>query len=146
MLLQPLPFLRLRGEHEIHHIARNETQPKVILFRFPLAVPTRHRLAVLRHLLLCSIRIPCTRIRPECQQPAFDCRLETPLGNLYGHVTSSRTSILPVTAAETRVARSSLRLEIASRTLSISTSILTVSRSRKAAMSSCSRRGGIGVD
>jgi len=48
----------------------------------------------------------------------------------------------PVTAAEMRAVRSSLRRSMASRTLAARASILAVSRSRKAAMARCSTFGG----
>ena len=41
--------------------------------------------------------------------------LETALGDFETHATSSRTSILPVTAAEIRAVRSSFRRSMASR-------------------------------
>src|SRR5882724_1816841 len=123
MLLQPLPILRLRREHEIHHIARNETQPTVILLWFPPAIPARHRLAVRGQFLLGSIGIPRTSIRPKRQQAAFDRGLETALGDFDGHTTSSRTSILPVTAAEMIAERNSLSCLMASRTFPTRASI-----------------------
>src|SRR5659263_4754 len=56
--------------------------------------------------------------------------------------TSSRTSIFPVTAAEMRAVRYSLSRSMASLTFAMSTSILAVSWSRKAAMTTCSSLGG----
>lgn len=57
----------------------------------------------------------------------------------------SRTSILPVTAAEIRAVRSSLRRPIASRTLATRASIRANFRSRNAAIERCSSMGGRGV-
>ena len=63
----------------------------------------------------------------ECPRPAQKCWLcSDPV-----HAAASRTSILPVTAAEMRAVRSSLRWSMASWTLAMRASILAVSRSRK---------------
>ena len=55
-----------------------------------------------------------------------------------GHAAASRTSILPVTAAEMRAVRSSLRRLMTSRTLAMRASIWAVSWSRKEANAVCS--------
>jgi len=58
------------------------------------------------------------------------------------HAASSRTSILPVTAAEMSAVRYSRSRSMDFSTFSASASILAVSRSRKAAMARCSGKGG----
>ena len=59
--------------------------------------------------------------------------------------TASRTSILPVTAAEIMAVRNSLRRSMPSLTLAMRASILTVSRSRRAVMARCSLVAGNGM-
>src|SRR5713101_1557248 len=144
VLLELLPLPGLRGENEVHHVARQEAERAVVLLGAALAVATRRRLAVGRRWFADDRRVTRARIRAVEEKPALDRFLERTLGDLDAHATSSRTSILPVTAAEMRAVRSSLRRSIASPTFAMRASILTASRSRKAEMACCSSKRGCG--
>jgi hypothetical protein len=45
VLLEPLPFLRLRGEDEVHHVARQEAERAVVVLGAAFAVAAGRRLA-----------------------------------------------------------------------------------------------------
>src|SRR5437899_2514002 len=78
------------------------------------------------------------------EQTTLDGPLEVTLGDLGAHATSSRTSILPVTAAEMRAVRSSLSPLFASLTLPMRASSCSVSRMIEEMMRSCSTTSGSG--
>src|SRR5712692_5758075 len=144
VLLELLPLLGLRGENEVHHVARQEAERAVVLLGTALAVATRRRLAVGRRWFADDRRVARACIRAVEEQPALDPLLEGTLGDLDAHATASRTATLPVTAAEMSAVRSSLRRWMASRTLALRASMLAVSRSRKAEMACCSSKRGCG--
>src|SRR5690606_5253965 len=87
-------------------------------------------LAVGRRSLAGCRRVARAGVGAILEQPALDRLLEGALGDLGAHVASSRTSILPVTAAEMSAARSSLRRSVAARTRSISASSRSCCRFR----------------
>src|SRR5215213_5043590 len=137
MLLELAPLLRLRGERKIHRVAGQQAKRAVVVVRLALPIPARWRIAIWRRRLAHVRPATCAGIRAELQQRTFDRLLEGSLGNVNAHATSSRTSILPVTAAKMMAVRSSFRRWIASRILPTSASILVDSPSRKLTMATC---------
>ena len=153
VLRQLLPFLRLRRQNEVHDVARQEAKlPVVVLGAPPVIAAGLHPWIVEgRGFLGDAGRLARDLVRPVAQQGGLDGLLEGAFGDDGVHEAvsgsspaSGRTSILPVTAAEMRAVRSSLRRSMASWTLATRALILAVSRSRKAAMALCSSDGGKG--
>ena len=95
MLLQPLPLLRLSGQQEVEHVARNQAQPAVVVLRpAPEVAARRWVLAVNRFQLPHRRWIARAGVWPMPQQRTLDRLLEGALGDLGTHEASSRTSIL----------------------------------------------------
>src|SRR5690606_24646221 len=138
VLLELLPFLGLRGEDEVQHVARQQAERAVVVLGLALAVTAGRGLAVRRRTFPDRRRVARAGVGAILEQPALDRLLEGALGDLGAHVASSRTSILPVTAAEMSAVRSSLRRSMAARILAMSTSIFAVSVSRNWTISCCS--------
>ena len=87
VLLELLPFLRLRGQDEIHHVTRQQAKRAVIVLGPALAIAAR------------------VALRGGLEQAGLDGLLKASLRNVRAHAAPSRTSILPVTAAEMRAVR-----------------------------------------
>src|SRR5690606_22698943 len=138
VLLELFPFLRLRGEDEVHDIARQEAERAVVVFGLAPAVAAGQVVTVGRRGLADRRRVARAGAGAVLQRRALDRLLKGAFGDLGAHGTSSRSSILPVTAAEISAVRSSLRRSMASRILAMRASIHAVSRSRNAAMACCS--------
>lgn len=81
VLGQLLPLFRLRGEHEVHDVARKQTQLPVVVVRLASAVAARQGVREwLRGLADCG-RISGYGVRSIGQQRPFDRVLEAPLGD-----------------------------------------------------------------
>ena len=82
VLLELLPFLGLRGEDEVHRVARQETERAVVVLGTPPAVAARRVLAVGRQRLLRDAR-GGRRVGAVLEQPLLDGVLEAPLGDVH---------------------------------------------------------------
>ena len=133
VLLELLPLLRLRGEDEVHHVARQQAERAVVVLRLALAVAARRRVAVGRRRLADSGRVAGASVGAVLEQPALDRLLEGALGDLDGscdllpHVDLARHRGGDEGGAEF------LERSMASRTLATSASILArlVARGRR---------------
>src|SRR4030042_1541203 len=100
LLLQFFPLLRLGGIDEVQHISRNKAERTVIFFSLAFAISAWNEiLECPRGGMYCFCRA-CGRIRAVFKQGRFNAILKTSFRDFWTHPTSSRTSILPVTAAE----------------------------------------------
>src|SRR2546423_125630 len=102
MLGKLLPFLRLCRENEIRHVARQQAERTVVALGAAPAIEARCRVAVWPRRLAEASRRFCAGVGAVLQQPTFDRVFQRALRHLDAHAASSRTSILPVTAAEIR--------------------------------------------
>jgi hypothetical protein len=114
MLLQLRPFARLRGEDEVEHVTRDEAEFAVVVVgRAPPVAAGNWLVAVRRRRFADDggqLRAGIGTVEEKC---ALDRVFEAAFGNSHGHATSSRTSILPVTAAEMIAERNSSKVSIA---------------------------------
>ena len=110
VLFEPRPLLRLGGEKEVDDVDRDQAEPAVVVGRPALVEAAGQRVvAVFRCRLLHARWVVRVGIGPVPQQCGLDRVFKRALGDLDSHAASFRTSILPVTAAEMRAARYSLR-------------------------------------
>ena len=92
VLLQPLPLLRLGGQQEVEHVARNQAEPAVVVLRpAPEVAARRWVLAVGRPRLPHRRCIARAGVGTVPQQRTLDRLLEGTLGDLGTHDASSRT-------------------------------------------------------
>jgi hypothetical protein len=82
VLSEPLPFLRLRGQDEVDHVARQQAERAVVVLGTAPAVAARRRLAEQRGRLAYAGRVPGACVRPVREQAALDRLLERPFGDL----------------------------------------------------------------
>ncbi len=95
VLLEPFPLLRLRGEDEVHHVARDEAERAVVVRGRALAVTARQGVAIGQRRLADNSRVSGTGIGAVLEQPALDGLLEAALGDLWTQLFSLRTTVVP---------------------------------------------------
>src|SRR5262245_43096232 len=117
MLLELFPLLRLRRQYEIHHVARQQPKRAVIFLVTVLTIAARLHAAVSRRRFMDRNALTARPVRASLEQYCFDGFLKGALRDVRAHAASSRTSILPITAAEISAVRNSFRLSIPLRML-----------------------------
>ena len=136
VLFEPRPFLRLGGEEEVDDVGRDQAETAVVVGGSALVEAAGQGVvAVFRLRLLHAGGVLRVRVGPVPQQRGLDRVFEGALGDLDGHAASFWTSILPVTAAEIRALRYSLRSSMACWTLVMRASISASSFRMKATIS-----------
>ncbi|MBV6522209.1 MAG: hypothetical protein MNPFHGCM_02355 [Gemmatimonadaceae bacterium] len=109
VLFELPPLLRLRGEHEVDHVVRQEAERAVVVFGAPPAVAPRRRVTVRRRRLAHRRGIARAGVGAVLEQPALDRLLEGALGDLGAHgrfLPGRARSVTPRRGGSSRMSRS----------------------------------------
>ena len=95
MLLEPLPFPRLRREDEVDDVAREQAQRAVVRVGRLLAIAARDHVPIRRERLAEGGGVPDAGVGPVQEEPALDRLLEAALRNIHRQPTLNPLGLEP---------------------------------------------------